>query len=111
MCSAVEVRVRLLCMMHMKAGMKGRKAGCVRRGERLDTARHDGERQRGEGRNCSPRPSVEGENVGGEGGWHASLPACRFQKYHMTAPMCCRLLQVNYRPQNRPGKKKGVCNF
>lgn len=29
-----------------------------------------------------------------------------FSKYPMTAPMCCRLAQVNSRPRNRPEKKK-----
>lgn len=28
-----------------------------------------------------------------------------FSKYHMTAPMCCRLAQVNSSPRNRPEKK------
>lgn len=53
-----------------------------------------------------------GGKVGGDGGGHAPpLPVCRFPKYHMTAPMCCRLLQVNHRPQKRAGKKKCVCNL
>lgn len=63
-----------------------------------------------EGKDRPPRPSVREGRLATAFGLPSSLPSSLppafLKKYHMTAPMCCRLLQVNYRPQNRPGKKK-----